>query len=228
MKSIVTKGIVLSRVDFQEADRILTILTPDNGKIRVLAKGVRKIKSKLAGGIELFSLSQLTFIPGRGEIKTLISSRMQIHFGNIVKDINRTMLGYEFLKRINKVTEDAAEAAYYELLAQALNGLNNPDLSSEALELWFTMQLLKITGHAPNLRTDSNQRLLSQTERYVFDFDSMTFQAADQGTLTANHIKLLRLGFNSQQPAIFTKVRGVTDQLPEVLALSQAILNYRN
>jgi DNA repair protein RecO (recombination protein O) len=58
MKTIVTKGIVLTRTDYGEADRILHFLTPDQGKIAGIAKGVRKSKSKLAGGIELFSVSK--------------------------------------------------------------------------------------------------------------------------------------------------------------------------
>ncbi|MDO8591465.1 MAG: DNA repair protein RecO, partial [bacterium] len=71
MNRYVTQGIVLSRTDFGEADRILTFLTNDHGKVRAIAKGVRKSKSKLAGGIELFSISDLTLIIGRGEINTL-------------------------------------------------------------------------------------------------------------------------------------------------------------
>jgi len=51
MKRINTHGIVLARTDFGEADRILTFLTPDNGKVKAIAKGVRKQKSKMAGGI---------------------------------------------------------------------------------------------------------------------------------------------------------------------------------
>ncbi|MCA9330182.1 DNA repair protein RecO, partial [Candidatus Saccharibacteria bacterium] len=62
MKQIVTVGIVLARINYGEADRIVTILTPDHGKIRLLARGVRKIKSRLAGGIELFSINDLTYI----------------------------------------------------------------------------------------------------------------------------------------------------------------------
>ena len=61
-----TSAIILKRVDYGEADRILTLLTPDHGKLSLMAKGVRKIKSKLAGGIELFSISTITFAEGRG------------------------------------------------------------------------------------------------------------------------------------------------------------------
>ena len=94
MKQIVTRGIILSRTDFGEADRILTILTHEQGKIRGIAKGVRKVKSKLAGGIELFSISQISFIQGKSDIYTLTSTRLEKHFGNIVHDIDRTMYAY--------------------------------------------------------------------------------------------------------------------------------------
>src|SRR4051812_28556736 len=107
MRQILTRGIVLSRTDYGEADRIVSVLTPDQGKLRLMAKGVRKVKSKLAGGIELFSVSELSFIPGKNDIGTLVSARLTQHFANIVKDINRTMFGYELLKRLNRATEDA-------------------------------------------------------------------------------------------------------------------------
>ena len=54
-KDLRTKAIVLRRTDYGEADRILQLLTP-SGKRSVIARGVRKEKSKLAGGIELFSV----------------------------------------------------------------------------------------------------------------------------------------------------------------------------
>ena len=110
MQQIVTRGIVLTRTNYGEADRIVTILTPDHGKQRLMAKGVRKLKSKLAAGLELFSVSDISYIPGRGEVHTLVSSRLRVHYGKIVENLDRTMLGYELLKRINRATEDAAEA----------------------------------------------------------------------------------------------------------------------
>ena len=55
MKTIRTKAIVIRRTNYGEADRILQLLTPDYGKVSVMARGVRREKSKLAGGIELFA-----------------------------------------------------------------------------------------------------------------------------------------------------------------------------
>jgi DNA repair protein RecO len=223
-KQIVTTGIVLSRNDFQEADRLLTILTPDHGKIKTIAKGVRRPNSKLAGGIELFSISNITFMPGRGDFATLISTRLLIHYGNIVKDINRTMLGYDLLKRTNRITEDAAGGEYYDLLTIALKGLDDLELSSELVELWFTMQLLFTTGHGPNLRTDSEGGRLLPDEQYLFDFDAMAFGVQANGPYGANHIKLMRLGAGTDEPMVLKQVKGTDASAPEVLNLAKNIL----
>ncbi|MDQ5886555.1 MAG: repair protein RecO, partial [Patescibacteria group bacterium] len=144
MKQKVTVGIVLARTNYGEADRILTVLTSDQGKIRLLAKGVRRIKSRLAGGIELFSINDITYIEGRGDLNTLISARVFRNFGDIVKDVNRTMFTYEVLKQINKLTEDSPEQEYYIVLARTLQAINNPKNSLDAIALWLHMQLLRL------------------------------------------------------------------------------------
>lgn len=199
MNQIVTQGIVLTRTNFGEADRIITMLTPDHGKVRLMAKGVRKIKSKLAGGIELFSISQITYLPGKSEIHTLISARLQKHYGDIVQDITRTMLGYELLKRMNRATEDITEPEYFAIMQRTLEGLNS-NLPENLLELWFDAQLLKLAGYLPNLITDIKGKRLSADNLYTFDFDNMAFAQADQGLLTPAHIKFLRLVFGLEEP----------------------------
>jgi DNA repair protein RecO (recombination protein O) len=209
MNQIVTKGIVLARTDFGEADRILTLLTPDHGKLRLMAKGVRRIKSKLAGGIELFSVSDVTFIRGRGDIGRLVSARLNKHYKHIVKDINRTMLGYELIKQLNKATEDELESEYFSVLEQAFEALNDAEVNEVVIRLWFSMQLLRIAGHMPNLQSDTTGNKLAATQAYDFDFDHMAFTPKPIGQFNANHIKFLRLGFSSgNTPRILQKVQG--------------------
>src|SRR3954464_8224693 len=128
MKQFLTKGIVLSRTDYGEADRILTLLTPEQGKLRLMARGVRRAKSKLAGGIELFSVSDITHIKGRGEIGTLISARLVKYYSTIVRDIDRVQLGYELIKLIHRATEDEPEAEYFDLLQTAFAALDTPEI----------------------------------------------------------------------------------------------------
>ena len=60
--NLTTPAIVLRRTNYGEADRILTILTPEHGQQAVIARSVRKEKSKLAGGIELFAVCELGLV----------------------------------------------------------------------------------------------------------------------------------------------------------------------
>ena len=60
-----TEAVVLRRKDFGEADRVLTLLTPEHGKVRVVAKGIRKPASRKAGHLDLFMRSKLLVAKGR-------------------------------------------------------------------------------------------------------------------------------------------------------------------
>lgn len=221
MKPQLTKAIILSRTDYGEADRIVTILTPDRGKLTLMARGVRKPKSKLAGGIELFSTSEITYITGRGEIGTLISARLQKHYGNIVKDITRVQLGYELIKILHKSTEDELEDEYYTLLETSFAALDDFGIPAELISLWFNTQLLSYSGHTPNLRTDTAGNKLDADKKYLFDFDAMTFTLQPDGPFGADHIKLLRLAFSANPPKLLNKVEGLTNLLPDLAPLVQ-------
>jgi hypothetical protein len=131
MNQLTTQGIILGRTDYGEADRILTMLTPDHGKLRLMAKGVRRVRSKLAGGIELFSVSDVTYIKGRGDIGTLISTRLVRYYKYIVSDINRTMLGYDLIKLLNKVTETSRS------LSISLCSIRGSALSTTCQSAWI-------------------------------------------------------------------------------------------
>ena len=208
MRQIVTQTIVLARTDYGEADRILTLLTPDQGKLRLLAKGVRRVKSKLAGGIELFSISTITFIRGRGEIGTLVSARLDKHYGHIVEDLDRTMLGYELIKGLHKITEDEPEPSYFELLQQAFEALDNSAISPELIRFWFSAQLLRLGGHTPNLQTDTEGHKLEADKAYDFSFEHSCFTQSKQGRFTADHIKFLRLSLAPHSAKVLAHVHG--------------------
>ncbi|MBI4034443.1 DNA repair protein RecO [Candidatus Saccharibacteria bacterium] len=208
MTAYTTKGIVLTRTDFGEAGRIITFLTTDHGKVKAMAKGVRKAKAKLAGSVELFSVSDLTLIPGRGEIDTLISARLIKHYGEIVKDLERTTLGYEFLRLVNKATEAAAESAYFETVKKGLAALADRTIDLGLIDLWFRLQLLKISGHSPNLQTDRNGKKLQAANTYDFHMDHMHFVpvASKRGKYDARHIKFLRLADSASEPKTLQRV----------------------
>jgi DNA repair protein RecO (recombination protein O) len=224
VKRLLTKGIVLSRTDYGEADRILTILTPDQGKLRLMARGVRKAKSRLAGGIELFSTTDLTYMNGRGEIGTLISARLIKYYSTIVKDIDRVQLGYELIKMLHRATEDQPEAEYFDLLEQAFAALDAPSISVELIRVWFEAQLLRQAGHSPNLRIDTNDKKLAADQTYNFDLEAMAFAPHAGGNFKAAHIKTLRLLFSHNQPKALNQVEGLNDLLPDLTPLIRTML----
>lgn len=213
-KHVVTKGIVLSRTEYGEADRIVTLMTPDMGKVRVLAKAVRRPLSKLAGGIELFSVSNITLLPGRGELSTLVSTRLITHFGNIVHDVNRTMFGYDLLKVINRTTEDMVGQEYFDLLEAMLEALNDPAVNVSLIELILSMQLLTFSGHSPNLQTDVQGKPLEAGQKHLFNFDRMAFMPSNVGKFSTDHIKLLRLAQQGQKPTTLQKIKDLDKILP--------------
>ena len=218
MKQKATAAIVLARTNYGEADRIVTLLTPEQGKVRVLAKGVRKIRSRMAGGIELFSVNDITYIEGRGELCTLISSRLQVNYGTIIKDVTRTMYAYEVLKTVHKVTQDSPEPEYFSVLQQTFAAINDPSASLDYIRLWFGMRLLSIGGHEPNLTTDTTGRRLAQDKLYTFSYDDMAFRVDDRGVFTSRHIKLLRLCGPSGALQL-ARIKDVDEILPQLVQM---------
>ena len=70
----VTDAIVLSRFDYGEADRILTLMTPSGGKVKAIAKGIRRQKSRIGGSLEPFAELRVALAMGRNfEIVTQVS-----------------------------------------------------------------------------------------------------------------------------------------------------------
>lgn len=209
MKQLTTQAIILSRTDYGEADRILTLLTPTYGKLSLLAKGVRRVKSKLAGGIELFSVSEITFIQGRGAVGTLVSTRLVKHYGTIVTDLERTMLGYDLIKRLHVATEEEPEQGYYNLLRQTFEALDDRSIPSPLIAFWFTAQLLRLNGYTPNLHTDDNGNKLTSDKRYDFNYEHMAFTPApERGQFTPAHIKFLRLAYAGHSAKVLAQVQG--------------------
>jgi DNA repair protein RecO (recombination protein O) len=223
MNHLATKGIILRRIDYGEADRIITMLTSDYGKIRVIAKGVRKQKSKMAGGIELFSVSEIHFIKGRGDIDTLVSTRLITHYGAIVTDLSRTQLAYNFIKIIDKTIEDASGSEYFTVLHEAMMGLNDMKLPTIVTELSFAMRVLQLLGHVPQFGVDESGKKLTEAENFEFDFESVAFIVKENGSYNKNHIKMLKLlAYNS--PLALKSVIGVEGYCQELSQLVKGLL----
>jgi DNA repair protein RecO (recombination protein O) len=220
MKPLRTKAIVLRRTNYGEADRIVNILTPDHGRLSVMAKGVRREKSKLAGGIELFAVSDVTLVSGKSELWTLTGAKMDTFFAHILSDYDRMQFGYEAIKQVSRATEQLDDSAFYELLQTTLESLNDTAIALDITVSWFWLQLAILLGTGLNLATDINGMKLVEDKNYVFDMENMAFVFHERGEYTTERIKLLRL-LSVQTPAVVAKVKGTVKLLKEVRWLAE-------
>ena len=219
-KDLKTKAYVLRRTNFGEADRILNLITPV-GKISAMAKGVRKPKSKLAGGIEMFSLVEVNLHFGKGDMATLTGARMVNFYGEILKDLGRMELAGEMLKKIGTVSDSVDSVEHFEIVDECLAALNDGG-DVELVEVWFLMQLAKAMGEQVNLMIDVDGDSLDPGEKYNFDMMEMSFYKNPAGECDANVIKLLRLLWVADLKTV-RRVKDAKKYLPEILKISKAI-----
>ncbi|MBO7131985.1 DNA repair protein RecO [Candidatus Saccharibacteria bacterium] len=193
-----TFGYVLKRTNYGESDRILNIITP-SGKVSAIAKGVRREKSKLAGGIEVFSLIDVTIHKGKGELGIITSAKMIRFYGEILKDLNTMEIASGFLKKINIAAESSETEEYFDILGQSLIALNAGD-NSKLVEAWFLLNLNRAMGEEINLYRDIEDNKLEIGTRYSWDQMSACFKRDENGEFGEDEIKVLRLiitnGFN--------------------------------
>ncbi len=141
-----TEAIVLRRRDFGEADRILTLFTPDAGKIRALAKGIRKPTSRKAGHLELYTRSNLLVAKGR-EMHIITQAVTVDAYRPLRENLLRSTYGTYCIELLDQFTPDEAEnKPLYDLLTKALGWL------AEARDLalttrYYELQLLGMAGY---------------------------------------------------------------------------------
>lgn len=220
MNPIRTKAIVLRRTNYAEADRILQLLTPNHGKLSVIAKGVRREKSKLAGGIELFAVCDISVVQGKGDMGTLTSSRLEKFYAHIIEEYDRLQFGYEAIKQIDRAVEALPEPAFFELLVQTFAALDDATVSEKITATWFWLQLAILLGVGLNLSTDENGMKLIEESRYNYDDGASALVYSEQGRFTTEHIKLLRL-LSAQPPQVAAHVTGIDLLIHDCLWLAE-------
>lgn len=213
-----TEAIVLRRTNYGEADRIINLLTPERGKLSAIAKGVRKQKSKLAGGLELLAVCDVTLLEGRSDMLLVTSARLGQFYGDILHEYERMELAYTFIKDINRVAETVTEPEFYYLLRDGLRYLDAKSIDWRLVELWFRLRLNILLGHGLNLLTDREDKKLAADKKYHFDFADNAFYEHTAGRFDSEHIKLLRLA-SVKTPAVLRQVSGLDAILDDCLWL---------
>lgn len=145
-----TKAVVLKRTDLGEADKILTLYTANFGKIRAVAKGVRRPSSRLGGHVDEFSYADMMLAKGR-DLDVVTQSQTLETFRGMREDLWRTTYGYYVAELADSFTEDRIDnRPLFDLLVSTLR------LLSDASDLWtvaryFELHLLSLVGYRPEL-----------------------------------------------------------------------------
>ena len=189
MKTVRSKAIVLRRTNYGEADRILQLLTPD-GRRSVMAKGVRKEKSKLAGGIELFAISDVVIGEGRGDLGILTSAKLEQFYRHILEDYDRLQFGYQAIKLIARASETVDEPEWFDLLSEVLMGLDVLTIPLSMIEVWFYTRYASLLGHELNLDLDIDGDKLLADAKYRYDAAEQGLRRVKSGEIMSEHIKL--------------------------------------
>jgi DNA repair protein RecO (recombination protein O) len=150
VNSYKTQGIVLKRINFGEADRIITLYTKNFGKITAVAKGVRKMTSRKRGSLEIFNLVE--FFAARGKTMDVITEVETLKtFESWRKDLHKVGIAYEMAEMVDRLTvEESEQEEIFDLLSSSLEKLE--EVESRDLKVFlnnFGQALVKILGFWP-------------------------------------------------------------------------------
>jgi DNA repair protein RecO (recombination protein O) len=202
-----TEAVVLRRTEFGEAGRIATFYTPHLGKLKALAKGVRRPKSKLSGHVELFTHSSLLL--ARGRSLDVVTQGQTINcFLPLKTDLLRSSQAFYVAELIDRFTAEHIEnQPLFDLLITTMDRLcqlQNTDL----LLRHFEVSLLQFLGYQPNMhRCISCNVLLRPTTNVFSPSGGGILCPACVDTepmvrpISVDAIKVLRLFQNADYPA---------------------------
>jgi DNA repair protein RecO (recombination protein O) len=159
-------GIVLRGYPFGEADRVVVLLSPHHGKLRTVAKGVRKTKSRFGGRLEPFSHVEMVLYEGRN-LDTITQVEVVEAFPRLRADLASVTAASTMVEAIDAVAQAEPSVALFELLGEGLraleSGTRGPDLVSA-----FLLQLAGAVGVAPALDHCASCGRIEDLDRFSF------------------------------------------------------------
>lgn len=162
-----TEAIVIKRLNYGETDKILTLFTPQHGKLICIAKGIRKISSKRAFALELFSQVNLSMVRGRGGMDLVVEAQLLNGFADFKRDFDKIKLAYQFIELVNLLTaQNQEQPETFALLAKALSWLDKTSqVKDEALRRFQSRILAYLGFGLPE--NQSNQNLSDHIEMII-------------------------------------------------------------
>ena len=144
------RGVVLRTIRLGEADRIVTLMTEHHGKVRAVAKGVRRTTSKFGSRLEPLSHVALLGWQGRGDLDTINQVEVIDTFRPVREDLDRMSAGLSMLEVVDQVGQERhANPRLYEMAVRAIAALS--ERNSPMVVPAFFLKVLALEGSAPML-----------------------------------------------------------------------------
>ncbi|RLT25610.1 MAG: DNA repair protein RecO [Chloroflexi bacterium] len=188
-------GVVTSRFRLGEADRVLTLLSPERGKFKAIAKGVRKPSSRLGGGVEPFAELHLGLASGRTfDVVTQVqSARVWLGLRGRLGSSAVAWYAAELVERAT--SEEQPEPALYDLLLRAWDLLES-GAADLLVARWTELGILDAAGHGPELDACLDcSRAPLEGEELRWDAEAGGIRCATHGEgapLSSDALRLLR------------------------------------
>ena len=148
---IKTEGIVLREVEYNDADKLLDILTKDRGLLTARARGVRRRTSELKSACQLLAYSEFTLFENRGKLTVNEAASIE-QFRQLREDIELLALGSYFAQATSVVAqEDAPNPELLSLLLNALYALGKLQKPQLLVKAAFELRLACLAGFTPEL-----------------------------------------------------------------------------
>lgn len=150
MNELKDDAVVLRTYKSGESDRVVVLWTRSHGKIRVLAKGIRKTTSKLGGTLEALSYVRVHLAQSRGDFYIAKNIQHVERLETLRGDYDRINAGYGVVEVVDAIpSDDVADEGIFDLLARVLVTLDNPDYFPALVPASFYFKLLAHDGSEP-------------------------------------------------------------------------------
>jgi len=183
MPTFLTAGVVLKKEDYKDYDRKLTIYTLGHGKITVLAKGAKKITSKLNSHLEFFSVTKL-MVANSSTVKRLAGAQLVKKYISLSSNITKNSIALYFLEALNSLVKyDFKDDGIYEIIIRFFSGLSQGKNQQDDLFCLNSnlFDLLNHLGYRPIIRAVNQKNLL-------FDLNSLIVEMAEKEIKSFNFL----------------------------------------
>src|SRR6266540_4232631 len=146
------QGVILRAIKLGEADKIVTVMTQGSGKVRAVAKGIRKTTSRFGARLEPFTHASLMVYRGRSTLDTISQAEIISPFRALRDDLGLFAAGETMLEAVDKVAEEhERNVRLFLLLLTGLRALQTRPADPAAVAESFLLSLLSLSAFPPSL-----------------------------------------------------------------------------